>query len=979
MAMQHFMKIIFQFLCFFCSYGLFCTTLFSQTYPPSNPHTLSVTDHNALLQWDDHPQTASWLVTLTLQHSTETEYFHCDSNHISLNNLLPHATYFWKVCSISENNDTSAYTPLQWFQTETAHQGTFRCPAPCGLSIMNISDENATIQWIPTHAFDTLWELVYGPVSNNTIATGTALSITNTTFQTLHHIAPHTYHQASIRNVCPDTVSEWTTIFFNNSYQLPRVLPVLCDFETPSDIEHFSFISGSDNPWVIDSAENYTFAGNQGLYVSVDNGEHALYSRKRAALSYAYTDIDIPYDAESFYLDFRWKGAAQSDTLQIFLLPRNAELDIMNAPGENYRIGTVTYAHSNNRWQNERIELDSLFVGYEKKLVFMWHNKAFSDTTGIAPAIDELYITARYCSRPGAPIISNITAENAIVSWGSVPDQQHFNIQYRKDSDTEWTTRNQTISGHVLDSLQDGITYHVRIQTVCTTSEESLWSDVVSFTTNVRCLPPSQPQASNITSTQMNIAWQDSVSIRWVLQYRESGSSTPFICDTVNHPTDTLHNLQPNTTYEIIVRGICASMDLSYPSPTLFATTACPPHSSLPWTAFNDTLTLTTSSSPADIPNCWSLQGNELISPILDLSLAGNLNLSYSYIIQSPDATPSSGTWLKVSKDNGNTWQNLDVLTITETFSSRNFDFSAYAGFPNVRIKVEFFLDQHASIKLHNLKIEERCLPPTEISTIYLTDSSATFDWVPAANQTAWILLYKKQNETGLQPIYVTELPYTLEYLSPETCYDYQVCATCNHNLSDTSALLHFCTPATPIGNTCLPPNEIQVAVIYASDNKTNISFSWNPIDNQHLWQIEYKDSMEYFSHFEEVSFSTHFTLRNVNLYRTYLFRIRSVCNTSDTSEWSSWHSIVAYPNGLDELASGIECKVYPNPAKDELFLNIHGATLRNISVYNLYGVLVASFSPSSPLNLSALPPQTYYLSIETDKGILHRKIVLRK
>ena len=977
--MQYRFRQTFVFIEFLCFFGLFSLFSVAKTQTPTNPQAISVTHHSAILQWDHNSQTTLWIVALKLQHSSETAYFYCDSNHLALSNLPSHSTYFWKVCAVSENSDTSAYTPLQWFQTNREYDENFRCNPPEGLSLMDIENGNATIQWLPSHTSDTLWELVYGPVSSNTLETGTSLLINNIAFHTLHNLTPHTYYQVGIRNVCADTVSEWTSIFFNASDQQPRTLPILCDFEGETDRNHFSFVSGSDNPWVIDSATNYSFAGAKSLYVSTDDGEHALYSLKRKAYSYAFTDIDIPYDAESFYLDFRWKGAAMGDSMQIYLLPRNAELDIMNAPNENYRIGRVSYNNNNNQWENERIELDSIFVGYEKKLVFMWKNRASSEIAGNSTAIDELYITARYCSRPNKPVVSNITAESAVLNWTPIPDQQHFNIQYRKDSDTEWSSRQQVVSGYVLDSLQDGVTYHVRTQTVCTTSEESLWSDVASFTTNIRCLPPSQPEVSDIYPTEMTIRWTDSVSIRWIVRYREHGSSSPFLTDTVNQPIDTLRNLQPGTSYEIIVRGICATMDLSYPSPTLSATTACLPSTTLPWTAFEDTLNLTSVSQLSDIPDCWSLQGNSLISPILDLSLAGNLSLSYSFAIQNMDENSSSGAWVKATKDNGNTWQNIDVLTPLANFSTRRFDFSAYAGFPSVRIKIEYTPNQNSSLKIHRLKLEEECLSPTGITTTHPTDTSATLDWIPAANQTAWTLLYKKQNETAFQQLHVTEHPYVLSNLSAETCYDYRVLAACNNEISDTSSLLHFCTPATVPNNNCILPSNIELEIVYAPNGNANITFSWEPIEHQHRWQVEYKDSMELFSHFEDVSFSTHFTLRNVNLYRTYVFRIRTLCDSSSLSEWSDRYSIVVSPNSLDETAEGIECRVFPNPTNGEFFLELQGANLYKISVYNLYGTLVATFSHSEIFRLTDLPSQVYYLLIETDKGIVSRKIVLEK
>jgi len=70
------------------------------------------------------------------------------------------------------------------------------------------------------------------------------------------------------------------------------------------------------------------------------------------------------------------------------------------------------------------------------------------------------------------------------------------------------------------------------------------------------------------------------------------------------------------------------------------------------------------------------------------------------------------------------------------------------------------------------------------------------------------------------------------------------------------------------------------------------------------------------------------------------------------------------------------ELKIYPNPAKNEIFIKSE-LQIKKIEIYSLTGVLLLSESNfNEKISLSTLPKGVYIVKIYTDNGIKNRKIV---
>lgn len=75
----------------------------------------------------------------------------------------------------------------------------------------------------------------------------------------------------------------------------------------------------------------------------------------------------------------------------------------------------------------------------------------------------------------------------------------------------------------------------------------------------------------------------------------------------------------------------------------------------------------------------------------------------------------------------------------------------------------------------------------------------------------------------------------------------------------------------------------------------------------------------------------------------------------------------------------GAEISVYPNPTRNTVFLTTNRLTIDRISVYDIYGRLLeekAVGDKQTSVDLSAYAMGTYFVRIQTDRGVVAKKII---
>jgi len=79
---------------------------------------------------------------------------------------------------------------------------------------------------------------------------------------------------------------------------------------------------------------------------------------------------------------------------------------------------------------------------------------------------------------------------------------------------------------------------------------------------------------------------------------------------------------------------------------------------------------------------------------------------------------------------------------------------------------------------------------------------------------------------------------------------------------------------------------------------------------------------------------------------------------------------------GVNETANFKKLIVYPNPVRNELNIDTNFRTIEKISIYNLIGQLVKNVSNKKTIDMSDLNSGTYLVKVQTNEGIIDRKII---
>lgn len=91
---------------------------------------------------------------------------------------------------------------------------------------------------------------------------------------------------------------------------------------------------------------------------------------------------------------------------------------------------------------------------------------------------------------------------------------------------------------------------------------------------------------------------------------------------------------------------------------------------------------------------------------------------------------------------------------------------------------------------------------------------------------------------------------------------------------------------------------------------------------------------------------------------------------------------VVQGPSSVEELSADEMISIYPNPATEVLYLNYNLSLIDEISVYNLLGKPLLSFSPlngTQSIDVSGLPNGPYYLVLKSGNDILKSKKFIKR
>ena len=356
------------------------------------------------------------------------------------------------------------------------------------------------------------------------------------------------------------------------------------------------------------------------------------------------------------------------------------------------------------------------------------------------------------CGKPTLETPSNITSNSATSSWTG--GSGTFNVEYKKDTDNDWTSRATNYSGYSigLTGLEANSSYQVRVQSICEGNVVSSWA-TKSFETpceSVTAFPFHENFNDLTTSGQIPGCWNNN-----------DGTTT-------NDTYKWCYNSSYGGGYE----GKCVSFD-SY------------------------------SNSNGNT--------NFLKTPAMDFPAGKVMQLRFMY------KNPAGGDFsVYISTDGGATYTTplATGLTGQSEWDEKEIILSDYIGQQNVVIVFKGtsncgYNQNNNRLYLDDVYVEEAptCPKQNALHITAVTSSSVTLDWNTGTNdQDHWdVFITTDANVTPNASTTPTvtntdQKPYTHSGLNPETVYFAFVRARCSDtDQSPWTPTCRFVTPQIPV------------------------------------------------------------------------------------------------------------------------------------------------------------------------------------
>jgi hypothetical protein len=242
-------------------------------------------------------------------------------------------------------------------------------------------------------------------------------------------------------------------------------------------------------------------------------------------------------------------------------------------------------------------------TAYEPSAVsYLWSNNSTQQTITVTTAqtlwvkatassgcvSDQRFITvtnpvSQPCGTPNMLTAYNILDVAASLAWNPAVTADSFYVYYSKAGQPyQFVKVNGNVSFIRISNLTPGTVYNWYVKAFCAGGNPG--STVSSFTTlsgPLSCSStPVNPMPALVTESNVKLSWYQTAAQQYKVRYKELNSAT-YKFKTVNASSNPdfmfIGNLQPATTYEWSIQGICNGSPTAW-SQTLYFTTlaACP-------------------------------------------------------------------------------------------------------------------------------------------------------------------------------------------------------------------------------------------------------------------------------------------------------------------------------------------------------------------------------------------------------------------
>lgn len=539
---------------------------------------VEVEDGTATVVWDTPQNSIGVEYQVTDALGVYGELLTTTGTNFALTGLIEGSVYCVRLRSICEEQDGIPFQFSEWDTVCFAFIAPGSCPPVSGsFSFANITASSATVSWTAVREA-VMYDVRVFDIADPTV---TVLSLTTTApTAELTGLIPGRSYQVDVRTNCGagNLGSEASDFFSTDNFcgnvegveviNISSVGATVRWNTTPGAIRYevsYAFSDGSSRVDDItqgteyfieglDCSENYLVTVRAVCSDDLKSSEVSEFFRTAECCSSPIQVQVSDITTSSVFLSWDRVSSANSYIVTLTSLDSPAEPIVRTTTETSLEVIDLAFGTS------YRVEVVTVCA---------------LDTSGAA----EIEVTTSdICENPSSLEVDFATPSTAQISWQPVRGSREYLLEYSVDN-AAWTQVNTTMTTYLLTGLDNSTNYFVRVRTICAPGFESSPTST-DFSTLGPCTTPTDLVVSNRLATSAVITWAGSSSATsYSIRYRQTGT-TAWTTREAREIPHTLTGLTPETEYEVQVRSICGSADLSGWSSSAFFFTvsglACP-------------------------------------------------------------------------------------------------------------------------------------------------------------------------------------------------------------------------------------------------------------------------------------------------------------------------------------------------------------------------------------------------------------------
>jgi trimeric autotransporter adhesin len=154
----------------------------------------------------------------------------------------------------------------------------------------------------------------------------------------------------------------------------------------------------------------------------------------------------------------------------------------------------------------EKIEIENSVSG-EYVITINHKGTLFSGSQNFSIVISGIVPSSCNPETPGNFAANEITDNSAIISWDPLLGVNNYDGRYREIKSNEWIKFKSTTNFYTINNLLAGTVYELEMQSLCSVSDISGFSEPYMFQTDCRPDVPENINFSNITTSSIHFVW----------------------------------------------------------------------------------------------------------------------------------------------------------------------------------------------------------------------------------------------------------------------------------------------------------------------------------------------------------------------------------------------------------------------------------------------------------------------------------------